>query len=178
MNVFEKLGRPVDKVFGMISKAMEVISIIATVCIMLMLTTQTVLQWFSISLLWSDEVVSVLNIWLVFMAATVVAHENKHVQVDFLVNKLPKKVQILLRIVILALCIYACCTVFSGGITYIQRTRNIRTNILRLPMVTMYTAPLLGLGLMILMNVWQIIKSVAALFSKNDLVEAAEGGEA
>jgi len=174
MNTFKRLGRAIDKVFDLVSRLLEVISILAMVGIMLMLVTQTVLQWFKISLLWSDEVVSVMNIWLVFMAAAVVAHEHKHVQVDFITSKLPRKVQAVLEIIIMLVCIYACYTICRGGITYLQRTKNIKTNILRLPQVTMYTAPLISLVLMILIYARDIIKHVIQLFCKAD----ARKGEA
>lgn len=169
MNTLKRLGRIIDKAFDLVSKLLEVISVAALVGIMLMLVTQTVLQWFKISLLWSDEVISVMNIWLVFMAATVVAHEHKHVQVDFITSRLPRKVQCVLEILIMLLCIYACCVICDGGLVYLQRTKNIKTNILRLPQAAMYTAPLISLSLMILIYIRDIVKRVIWLFGRQEI---------
>ncbi len=153
---------------------------IGLVFIMLMLMTQTVLIWFSVSILWSDEIVSVMNIWLVFMAATVVSHEKAHVQVDFITNMFPRWLQTALSIVMDVLSIVACVFVFKGGVLYIQGTQNITTNILRLPMFVMYIAPLIALALMILMNFTNVCRSVASFFhhpeAENAQAENAEGG--
>lgn len=173
----KKFNNIVDKFFSAVSKSCEVISIIALVCIMIMLMAQTVLMWFSVSILWSDEFVSVMNIWLVFMAATVVSHEKKHVQVDFVTNALPKVVQSVLAILMEVLSLIACAYVFKGGILYIQGTQNIVTNILKLPMITLYAAPIVALGLMMLMNIVDICRGIAMLFCRKS-TEIVEGGEA
>ncbi len=164
-NKMKRVDSILGRLFDVISKAQEMIGILGLLGIMLMLTIQTVLQWFSISLLWSDEVVSAMNIWLVFMAATVVDHEGKHVQVTFITDKLPRKMQLLLDIVIGVICIAAFFVVFYGGLQYISKTQNIKTNILRLPSIALYTSPLIAIGLMIVMRAWNVVKNLFCLLT-------------
>ncbi len=176
-NRLKKFNNIIDPIFSSFSKGCEVVSIIALVCIMLMLMIQTVLMWFSVSILWSDEFVSVMNIWLVFMAATVVSHEKKHVKVDFITNALPRTVQFILAILMEVFSFIACAYVFKGGILYIQGTQNIVTNILRLPMIAMYAAPLIALGMMMLMHVVDLCRSIASLVNQKSC-DRPEGGAA
>lgn len=161
-----------DRLFGAVSKICEIISIVGLIGMMLMLIAQTVLKWFSVSILWSDEFVSVLNIWLVFAAASVVSREKKHVQVDFVTAKLPRVLQILLDMVITALCLFACWHVIRGGFDYIANTRNIRTNIIKLPMTAIYSAPVAGIVFMALMLVKDEIVLICRLFKRKGAAQA------
>lgn len=170
LKTLKKLDSVTDRVFNVISKICEIVGIAGLLGIMFLLAAQTVLKWFSVSLLWSDELVSLLNIWLVFTAAAVVSYDNKHVQVDFFTSRMPKIMQILFDIVISVLCLYACYHVLSGGIVYLQKTRNIKTNILRLPGIALYMAPLISMGFMGLLQVKQLIKLFFSLFEREERV--------
>lgn len=163
-NYFKTIDHTMDNFFCYLVKLYETIGLLAMIGIMLMLVVQTILKWFSVSILWSDELVSLLNIWLIFMAATVVEHEKKYLRMAFITNKLPKVIQILLDIVLYILIIFSLCIVFKGGIAYIKQTHNIVTNIMRLPMICMYLAPLIAIGTMILMYCRELVLQFYALF--------------
>lgn len=151
--MLKNINKAIDKIFDVISKICEWIGMVGLIGIMLMLVTQTILQWLKVSILWSDEFVSLLNIWVVFTAASVVSHEKKHVQVNFFTEMMPHKVQILLDMIISVLIVYTCYHIFTGGVLFIQNTKNITTNILKLPMISMYCAPLIAIAFMGLMQV-------------------------
>lgn len=176
LGAIKRVDRVLERVFSIINTVFEAISIIGMVGIMIALASQTILKWFYVSILWSDEIVSVMNIWLVFLAATVVERENKHVQVTVITEKFPVTVQKVLDILIGALCIWAIFVVFRGGLEYIARTANIKTNILRLPSVALYTAPVIALAVMGLMRIWRMVKLIASFFAPELAPNYRKGG--
>lgn len=169
--MLKNIDKTVDKVFHVISRICECMGLIGLIGIMIMLVAQTILQWFKVSILWSDEFVSFLNIWVVFMAASVVSREKKHVKVNFFTEMMPKKVQILLDMVISILIIYTCCHFIKGGIVFINNTKNITTNILHLPMIAMYSAPLIAVAFMGLMQLKDFFDLLAALLNRKEVRE-------
>lgn len=169
--MLKNIDKALDKFFSVVSRICEYMGIIGLIGIMIMLVTQTILQWFKVSVLWSDEFVSFLNIWVVFTAASVVSHEKKHVKVDFFTEMMPKKVQILLDMVISVLIIYTCYHFFKGGIVFVNNTKNITTNILHLPMISMYCAPLIAIAFMGLMQIKDFIDLFAALLNRKEVKE-------
>lgn len=171
-NAYLKVDNLVSKVLDIIGLVFETVGIVALMVVMLVLAGQTIASWGSISILWSDEVAAMTNAWLIFMGAAVMAHEQKHVQVDFFTKKLPKKVQIVIEVLLMAAIIWACYKLTNSGMMYIARTRNIRTSFLKLPQAAIYTAPLVALWYIIVVYARLIINNVLALFNvTNDVKE-------
>ncbi|PKL27419.1 MAG: hypothetical protein CVV46_11710 [Spirochaetae bacterium HGW-Spirochaetae-2] len=78
---------------------MRTVGIIAILSVIISLgTVQIILRYFTPAELkpfpWGDEIMRLLNIWMVFLAASLGAKENTHLSMDFLIRKLFKSKQI------------------------------------------------------------------------------------
>ncbi|HLW22487.1 MAG TPA: TRAP transporter small permease [Sphaerochaetaceae bacterium] len=116
--------------------AIRVTGIIAVLTVIITLgTVQIVLRYFSPAQLrpfpWGDEIMRLLNIWMVFLAASLGAKENTHLSMDFLIKKLfkPERVELVKRgatvIVIVALGLI----IYHGTLRTIANTRAMLQNI-------------------------------------------------
>lgn len=110
--------------------------------------------------IWSQEISIYLFIWSMFAGAAYTLQKGKHVHIDLLINKLPKHIQSLLRLItsVVALCftIIVCkqgYRIVASSIKY----HKLSPTPLHLPMVIPKFALLLGFILLMLQFVLIII---------------------
>lgn len=62
---------------------------------------------FSSGITWSEEVSRFLSVWMTFLGAIAALKENKHLNVDMFLNKLPKNVKVVVLIIgqLIMLCV-------------------------------------------------------------------------
>ena len=148
-NALRKADEALEKIFRASGRVFEAIGVVSLLGLMCVLTFQTVCSWFALSFLWSDEIAMLMNVWLVFMGAAVVAHEKKHIQVDFIVQKMPCILQEIWDILLSALNVWVSYRIIDSGVAFIQKTRNITTTILKIPMIVLYSAIIVSFAFML-----------------------------
>jgi TRAP-type C4-dicarboxylate transport system permease small subunit len=99
----------VDKVLNFVEKILELICTVFVGAIVLVLFYAVVMRYvFHLPPAWSIEASRFMFLWLVMFGAALVTRENSHIEIDFIVNRLPPKVRFvwvnLLRLVMLAFC--------------------------------------------------------------------------
>lgn len=155
-----------DKALDVLSNVFEVIGIIALVLMMLILGGQSIANWFGISWLWSDEMAFMMNFWVIYIGAAVVMHHDKHVQVDMIVEKLPKKFSAYWELIRLALCLFVCVYMLCSAVSYLGATVNVTTVVLKMPKVVYYIVPVISFSYFILTLVNRFIWQLLKLFGK------------
>ncbi len=157
-----------DKILSVTSNIFEGIGIAALVLMMLILGGQSVVSWFGISWLWSDEMAFMMNFWVIFIGAAVVMHYDKHVRVDMLVDALPKKFADIWELVRLALCLFVCVYMLCSAIVYLGSTANVTTVVLKMPKIVYYIVPVISFSYFILTLVNRLIWQVLKLIGKGE----------
>jgi TRAP-type C4-dicarboxylate transport system permease small subunit len=99
----------VDNVLNFVEKILELICTVFVGAIVLVLFYAVVMRYvFHMPPAWSIEASRFMFLWLVMFGAALVTRENSHIEIDFIVNRLPPKVRFvwvnLLRLVMLAFC--------------------------------------------------------------------------
>ena len=157
-----KFLKAYDKVLAVTSRVFEAIGIVALVLMMLVLGGQLVVSWFGISWLWSDEIAFMMNFWVIYIGAAVVMYYDKHVQVDMLIEKLPKKIANIWELIRLGLCLFVCVYMLCSAVSYLGATANVTTVVLKMPKIVYYIVPIISFGYFILTLVnrfiWQLVK--------------------
>lgn len=157
-----KVMKAYDKILSVMANIFETIGIIALVAMMLILGGQSIVSWFGVSLLWSDELAFMMNFWIIYIGAAVVMHYDKHVQVDMLVEKLPKKIANGWEMIRLILCLFVSVYMLCSAVQYLGSTLNVTTVVLKMPKIVYYIVPVICFSYFILTLVnrliWQFIK--------------------
>lgn len=127
-----------------------------TACIMLVLivligTLQIFFRYaLHSSLIWSEELMRYMFVWLSFLTASIAVREHKHISVDFLTNFTPAKVNrvfyIASRIAMLAYFYF----MIPAGFALCAKTAHNRSTILPITWNFVYAALPVGMILMII----------------------------
>ena len=119
----------------------------------LILFANVILRYFfAKGLVWAEELVRYLIIWMVFVGGSVAARQSNHINVDVLVNLLPDKPRLLvlrvLRVLAALFCVALC--VWGARLTLLIKASGQITPGMQMPMYWAYLAIPVGSGLMAL----------------------------
>ncbi|NLN15819.1 MAG: TRAP transporter small permease [Firmicutes bacterium] len=124
--------------------------------------------------MWTEEAARFLYVWLTFLGAAVIMRDNEHITIDFLVKRLPRKVQLALSLCIrLAIVVY-CVVVFMGSLIMIRINWDAPSSTMPnvVTMAHVYLAVPVGMTLLIYYVLRDLPAQARALFSKTASKEA------
>lgn len=155
-------------------------SVTLGLCVVLVNANVIMRYFFNNPIKWSEEVVTSLFVWTVFVGSAYAYRNHAHLGVDVLVKYLPGKIQKTVEFIIsvLELLVLIMLTVISAQYVYhliVGRSGEIKlvlTDMLRVPKWWTAIAVPLGFGVSAIHSVRFMIQRVMALFGKS-----VEGGE-
>lgn len=121
---------------------------------------------FKIPVVWSEEVVRMSFVWLIFLGSAIAVKEGTHLTLDMLVSEFSARWQYIARMSVLALIFIASGVICYGGFSYVLR--NIGKTAVTMPIpanIVYISAPIAGL-LMMFFTVEQVMNQTAAYFKK------------
>ena len=152
-----------------------------TICVILVNANVIMRYFFNNPIHWSEEIVTSLFVWTVFIGSSYAYRKHSHLGVDIVVNMLPKKVKGVVRAVmaVVEFLVLAMLTNISAQYVYhliFSRSGKLKivvTDLLRLPKWWTGIAVPIGFGLSTIYSVYFMVKAVRA-YHKNK----KEGGKA
>ncbi len=130
---------------------------------------QVILRFiFQRPLMWTEEAARFLYVWLTFLGAAVIMRDNEHITIDFVVKKLPVKLQLAISFCIqLAIIIYAV-VVFMGSLIMIRINWDAPSSTMPnvVTMAHVYLALPVGMTLMVYYVLRGLPARTRALFGK------------
>ena len=152
-----------------------------TICVILVNANVIMRYFFNNPIHWSEEIVTSLFVWTVFIGSSYAYRKHSHLGVDIVVNMLPQKVKGVVRAVmaVVEFLVLAMLTYISSQYVYhliFSRSGKLKivvTDLLRLPKWWTGIAVPIGFGLSAIYSVYFMVKAVRA-YLKNK----KEGGQA
>lgn len=155
-------------------------SVTLLLCVVLVNANVIMRYFFNMPIKWSEEVVTSLFVWTVFIGSAYAYRNHSHLGVDILVKVFPEKLRKVVEFIIsvLELLVLIMLTVISAQYVYhliVGRNGEIKvvlTDMLRIPKWWTAVSVPLGFGVSAYHSVRFLIQRVMALLGKN-----VEGGE-
>lgn len=129
--LLRSIERGVDAVIRRIAFA-------ALAVMILTITLQIVFRVFFQALVWSEEVARYLLVWTSFLGATLAYRRGRHIAVTFLIDALPKKLNVTARLLAYVATIAFFIVIAAVGFRYMQLQSFQVSASLRIPMPTVY----------------------------------------
>lgn len=138
------------KIDNLIKKVEAVTACVMLVTIVLVGTLQIIFRFLlNSSLVWTEELMRYLFVWLSFITASIAVREHKHISVDFVTTFMPAKVNLvfyyLSRIAMLAYIYF----MIPAGISLCVKTSAVKSTILPITWNWVYAALPVGMILML-----------------------------
>jgi len=153
----------IDRLFDWITGAIErvlALAFIAAVC----LNFANVLDRYILadSILGADELQVFIMVWITFLAAAVVAWRGKHLRMDALTSYMPERFRSTLRAAEFALLLVLAGLAFVLSLRYTWDMFSLqqKSNTAGIPMWIPHGAVPLGFGLIALIAVWRLLRSI------------------
>jgi TRAP-type C4-dicarboxylate transport system permease small subunit len=102
---------------GLVGKIINKWLTMLILAVMVIVVTYSVLMRyvFCIAYRWSEELVTVLFIFLIFLAIPMVLREKSHICIEFFVSLLPKKAQRIFTVIVDAIILFIACFIAITG---------------------------------------------------------------
>jgi TRAP-type C4-dicarboxylate transport system permease small subunit len=109
-------------------------------------------------LIWPEELAIIFTLWMSFIGASYVHKKNRHLTLNFIVDRMPKTLAMIIDLVTHLMVIYFCYIIIKGGLRILPiQARNL-SPALHIPS-SFYTIPLLVAGAcMILYSAYYILR--------------------
>ena len=145
-----------------------------TICVVLVNANVIMRYFFNNPIHWSEEVVTSLFVWTVFIGSSYAYRKHSHLGVDILVNLMPPKMKAVVKSVmsVVELFVLAMLTVVSSQYVYhlifsrSGKLKVIMTDLLRIPKWWTGIAVPIGFGLSAIYSVYFMVKGVRAYLAK------------
>ena len=139
------------KIDNAIKKTEAAVACIMLVAIVLIGTLQIIFRFMlTSSLVWSEELMRYLFVWLAFITASIAVREHKHISVDFVTSYMPPRVNLVFyyisRIAMLAYIFL----MIPAGVSLCIKTANVQSTILPITWSWVYAALPVGMVLMLI----------------------------
>ena len=116
---------------------------------------------------WSDEIMRYLNVWLIFLGASLAAKTNSHMAMDYFVRKsFSASAQPLVRRITLVVICLALLALMGVGLMKTLSTRNVMIQAFDFPIAWFYAAIPIGCLLMFVEYALQLVFGEPALSKK------------
>jgi len=141
-----------------------------TICVILVNANVIMRYFFNNPIHWSEEVVTSLFVWTVFIGSAYAYRKHSHLGVDILVNILPGKIKQIVKAVmsVIELFVLIMLTWISGEYVYhlifsrSGKLKVVMTDLLRIPKWWTGIAVPIGFGLSVIYSVYFMVKNVRA----------------
>ncbi|MDR2945460.1 MAG: TRAP transporter small permease subunit [Candidatus Adiutrix sp.] len=110
----------------------------ALFAIVVSMTAGVITRFFGHPFDWTEELCTVLFVWLSFMGAGVAAQQRRHICVDYIVAKVSPKAARTVKIVTLILVLVFLVVLFGGAVKFLPKTIYARTVALGIPRTVSY----------------------------------------
>ncbi|MTI62063.1 MAG: TRAP transporter small permease subunit [Firmicutes bacterium] len=135
----------IKKIFNKILLILEYMSLIALYGIAVFIFAQIVFRnFFSIGLSWTNELSRFLNISLVFLMLPVLLKEEDHVKIDFIISRLPEKIEIIIKSVISIITCFFGIYFLRSFLQLMGKVGNVPTAVLNWPNLIFFFSGFLG----------------------------------
>lgn len=101
---------------------------------------------------WTEEVVLLCMVWMVFLGASIATKHNEHIVIDFVIALVPRGVARIMEIATTIVVIGVLVVMVWQGIQLVQRTQFMTTTALGIPTMYVYFAVPFSAVLMIIHN--------------------------
>lgn len=170
-----QVGRIIDKVMDFLEN--QVVAVTFGIVVIIVFV-QVVFRELGLSLPWSEELARYLNTWTIYFGASKCVKMSKHLNVDLLPLLLKGKAKLIHAVLIDVLCFaffayvaYFGVQVLNEFLTYPQRSAALRVN-----MVYVYAAPVVGMFMMAIRTIEKIMEHIKGHKENNGGdAEAKEG---
>ena len=130
-----------NKLINILSCFFERISIIFFVCIFIVVNIQVFFRGvIQISVPWTEELARYLGVWMVYIGVIAVVKQEKHLSVNFILDRLPKGLNHLVNLIIYFLILIFNLMIFWGSINLIRLTWGQSAVLLPISISIMYLA--------------------------------------
>lgn len=145
-----------------------------TICVVLVNANVIMRYFFNNPIHWSEEVVTSLFVWTVFIGSSYAYRKHSHLGVDILVNLMPPKMKAVVKSVmsVVELFVLTMLTVVSSQYVYhlifsrSGKLKVIMTDLLRIPKWWTGIAVPIGFGLSAIYSVYFMVKGIRAYLAK------------
>ena len=114
------------------------LGVAALFAIIVSMTGGIIMRFIGHPFAWTEELCTVLFVWLSFMGASVAAWQRRHICVDNIVGKLNPAMAKTMKIIILALILVFLVVLFAGAVKFLPRTVHATTVALGIPRYASY----------------------------------------
>ena len=155
------VGRGIAKLIDAITQSIIVIAL----SVMLFVICLQVFCRFVLgqALPWPEESARFLMIWSLFLAAVYVHKEDGHLRLDFFVEKLPKRIRLILKILLDVAILLFLVVMLRGGIFEVNALKVMKTGALRISRAFPYAAIPASAALFILVTLKLMIADIKRL---------------
>jgi TRAP-type C4-dicarboxylate transport system permease small subunit len=112
-----------------------------------------------------------LTVWMSFLVIGNLEFDDKHIEIDYFVNKLPESIRRIVGITIIALCV-----VWAGGVLYsaflaVQASMDSTIPTLGVPAASLHASPLIGMSLLVIAYLMKMKSRVENMASGGDSLD-------
>ncbi len=147
-----------EKFRNLLNRVEDVVTIVVSVFLVIVVFFQVFFRYaLNSPLAWSEELARFTFVWLVFISAAVVARDDSHMSMNFLVNLMPQKMRVIIDILSkLLISIFMAITMWQT-ILIMRITASQTSPSLHIPMSLVYFSLFVGFALMLLDYATRII---------------------
>ncbi|KTG10583.1 hypothetical protein AUR64_07890 [Haloprofundus marisrubri] len=142
----------------------------ATLCLFLVgatLFAQIVTRAFNIGFAGLQVLAQLLAVWMTFLVVGNIELEDRHIEIDFFVEKLPNKPQAVLRLFVMTVNIFGAAVILLSALTAIGASWGTTLSSIHIPTPVLHAAPVIGMTLLLGSYLGQL----------RDVVYSLRGGE-
>ena len=154
-------------VYKVLCKAEVVLCCIGFIGLITMVFLSAILRFFNFSLAWNVDMAMLLLAWTAFLGADIAYRSGQLVGVDIFVRNLPKKLQIVIQLVVFVIILLALCIIVYYGfrLAYLERLRRFQS--LPIPFSIITLSIVLASASMVISTVVKIKERIVLLLRKD-----------
>ena len=154
-------------VYRALCKAETILCCVGFIALIALVFLSAILRFFQFSMSWNIDMAMLLLAWTAFLGADIAYRSGQLVGVDLLTRNLPKKVQIIIDILLFLVMLIALCVIVYFGIRlgWVERARRFQS--MRIPYSVVTMSIVLASASMAVSTVNKIKQRLILLVSKD-----------
>jgi TRAP-type C4-dicarboxylate transport system permease small subunit len=153
------------------------IAAIALLCIVVLMNLRIASRNLGLGLDGLQLYAQMLSVWMVFIVAGVLGWENSHIEIDYLAERLPERVQPYHNIAVGLVSLSMCVLLVVGGVLAMQEYWMGTSPSVNIPLPLYYVPVVIGVGTLGLVYVHAIaeaVRTIVARWTETDAPSARE----
>ena len=126
---------------------------------------------FNAPFMWTEEVARYLGIWCTMLTTGIVLGKKQHLAIDFVVEKLPNRLQHLMQAVVFFITGGFSLVLIVYGFSLVTKVAGNRSPALRIPMGAVYVAVPIGAIILLVYAVFGFIKEIPGIMRSSSNIE-------